>query len=439
MGSAVSAVSNFASSALGLGRGGNVSGQGYIDDTNSLAAENARMQLDQAKALNQQQTDFGKMLADRAMGKAPSIATAQMKQAQDRNLKQQLAAAKSNRAVNPALAFRQVQKLGADGAQQIAQASGIAKMQEDLANQAMFGNYLGQQQQNVNNSLGTGQKTAESLFAAQTGKRNSDINMTGNIMNQVGSMAAMMSDKKVKTDIKDASTKKTSSPRKNYSKGGLAGDGKAFYTPRPGQMFSDILAAKPAEEQQAGSQFGSFGQMLESLMSQQSGGMPMAGGPMDSMGAAGAGAVPVMVANQGGKVPGPEVVSGDSIENDIIDAKLSAGEMVIPKTVVQKGPKAVEKFAAQQEEKQFNPKSFLDALKPYSYKYKNPEMGAGRQMSVMAQDLEKAGPVGRSMVEKTPSGKMVNYGKGFGAILASAADLNQRMNQIEAKYGGKKA
>jgi hypothetical protein len=84
------------------------------------------------------------------------------------------------------------------------------------------------------------------------------------------------------------------------------------------------------------------------------------------------------------------------------------------------------------------PGSFLDALKAYSYEYKNPDMpgaGEGRFVSVMAQDLEKAGPVGKSMVQDTPQGKIVDYGKGFGAMLAAQVELNERLKQIEQKYG----
>lgn len=92
----------------------------------------------------------------------------------------------------------------------------------------------------------------------------------------------------------------------------------------------------------------------------------------------------------------------------------------------------------------FNPKSFLDKLQAYSYEYKqgakNMEgAGEGRHLSVMAQDLEKAGPVGQSMVQEDEQGnKSVDYGKGFGAILASQAQLNERLSQIEKMYPKKK-
>ena len=93
---------------------------------------------------------------------------------------------------------------------------------------------------------------------------------------------------------------------------------------------------------------------------------------------------------------------------------------------------------------QFNPKSFLDALQAVSFEYKKgakdmPGAGQGRQLGIMAQDLEKAGPVGKSMVETNPTNgvKQVNMGTGFAAILASQAHLNDRLKQIEKRYGKK--
>lgn len=75
--------------------------------------------------------------------------------------------------------------------------------------------------------------------------------------------------------------------------------------------------------------------------------------------------------------------------------------------------------------------SFLEALHSYTYKYKNPEKhGEGTQLGVMAQDLEKT-PVGKQMVIDTPEGKMVDYGKGYGAVLAAMSNLHERLKKIE--------
>ena len=51
----------------------------------------------------------------------------------------------------------------------------------------------------------------------------------------------------------------------------------------------------------------------------------------------------------------------------------------------------------------------------------------------MAQELEKAGPVGRAMVEDTPDGKMVHYGRGLATMLAAQADLHARLKAVENK------
>lgn len=83
--------------------------------------------------------------------------------------------------------------------------------------------------------------------------------------------------------------------------------------------------------------------------------------------------------------------------------------------------------------KPFSASEFLDNIVPSKYHYKNSERdGAGMHASPMAQDLEKSA-VGKSMVKDTPDGKMVDYGKGFGAILASLVDVHNRVKKIEGK------
>jgi hypothetical protein len=79
--------------------------------------------------------------------------------------------------------------------------------------------------------------------------------------------------------------------------------------------------------------------------------------------------------------------------------------------------------------------SFLDALSASKYKYKEPEKdGEGEQLSVMAQELEKT-EVGKRFVKDTPRGKMVDYGKGLAAMLASSASLHHRLKKLEAEEG----
>ena len=77
--------------------------------------------------------------------------------------------------------------------------------------------------------------------------------------------------------------------------------------------------------------------------------------------------------------------------------------------------------------------SFLDALNSYSYEYKDenaPGADAGAFVGVMAQDLEKTA-MGSSFVKDTPEGKMVDYGHGLAAILASQANIHDRLRNLE--------
>lgn len=88
---------------------------------------------------------------------------------------------------------------------------------------------------------------------------------------------------------------------------------------------------------------------------------------------------------------------------------------------------------AQKEEKKYE--DFLDKLQAYSYEYKNPkEIGAseGRKHGIMAQDLEKS-EIGKSMVKEVGGTKLIDIASGFGAVLASQAELNKRLKKIEKK------
>jgi hypothetical protein len=78
---------------------------------------------------------------------------------------------------------------------------------------------------------------------------------------------------------------------------------------------------------------------------------------------------------------------------------------------------------------------FLDALTAYSYRYKDPTAFGtkdGRIIGIMAQDLEDS-DIGRQFVRDTPHGKLVDYGQGLAAILASQAHLNDRVNTLAAR------
>jgi len=74
---------------------------------------------------------------------------------------------------------------------------------------------------------------------------------------------------------------------------------------------------------------------------------------------------------------------------------------------------------------------FMDNLKAYSYEYKKEKHGKGSHTSVMAQDLEKS-KLGSQMVKRDEEGtKVVDYGQGLAAMLASTVRLNERIKKLE--------
>lgn len=73
---------------------------------------------------------------------------------------------------------------------------------------------------------------------------------------------------------------------------------------------------------------------------------------------------------------------------------------------------------------------FLDDLTAKKYDYKDPNHGEGKHVGVMAQDVEIEMP---QMVEDTPEGKVIKTDKAIGPILASLADLHERLKQFEGE------
>lgn len=72
-----------------------------------------------------------------------------------------------------------------------------------------------------------------------------------------------------------------------------------------------------------------------------------------------------------------------------------------------------------------------DALKAYTFKYKDEKHGKGKQFGVMAQELERAG-LGHAVID-TPEGKMVHGAKLATSNTAMIAALGKRVAELEGK------
>jgi len=103
-------------------------------------------------------------LSDAAQGKGPSIAEAQLKQAQERSLSQQLAAAQANRGGSTSAGARRLAQNLASSGQQLGAQSAVAKLQEQQQAQQ---NFLGQANQQQQDYLDLVRQQLETDTAAQ--------------------------------------------------------------------------------------------------------------------------------------------------------------------------------------------------------------------------------------------------------------------------------
>lgn len=80
--------------------------------------------------------------------------------------------------------------------------------------------------------------------------------------------------------------------------------------------------------------------------------------------------------------------------------------------------------------KPFDVDSFLESLSGVEFHYKEPEKhGKGKQVGVMAQDVEKEAP---QLVDEDAEGtKIIDYNKAGGPIFASLAGLHERLRKLE--------
>lgn len=346
-------------------------------------------------------------LAQRAAGQGPSLAEAQLKSASERNLAQQLAAAQAMRGGSAAARARSLSLAQSTGGRETAQAAAEMRIKETQAAQEQLATLSTNQQQMADNlrlkylSMGLDLKEAdqaaqreyESLLA-KSNLAAQGINLQGfegastrraDFVSNIGSgLATMFSDKRVKKEIK----------KKDLG-------------------IEDFLAAVSDRVQKTASQKADtdVADFLRDVPSVQSG-------------------------SQGYKKLGDTLKSKAS-EKESDDEEMSLADM---KRADESKLSEMSDKSSKKDVEKFDPKSFLSALQAYKYKYKNPEMplrGEGEFVSVMAQDLEKAGPIGKSAVIDTPEGKVVDYGKLAGAMLAAQAHLNKRLDEIEAKGFGK--
>lgn len=382
--------------------------------------------------LRKKQAEQSGRLEDRATGKAPSIAEAQLKQATNRSLKQQLAGAQSRRGGSAASRERELAVASANSTQNIAEAASTAKLQEQqLAESSLAQQLAGQRSQDISladSDRASGQalenlETKQHLGAqgaSLSGFQSAAANR-GNFASGLaqGGMAAL-SDEDEKINIKDESLNLKSGKSKKedveVKSGGFEGQAAKGEVAKKkdkggGGGAADLVKLAPllaamSDKNNKKNVSKVFKKMKDT-------------DPKS------------VVKKEDKKSMGSKFAEGYGKGS----SKFSAGDNT-GKSALANAAASISDEDKKKNVEDANPQSFLDALTAYSYDYKDPKQagaGEGRHLSVMAQDLEKAGPVGKSMVKDTPQGKMVDYGKGFGAMLASQAHLNEKIKSLEGK------
>lgn len=414
------------------------------------------------EAARLQQADLSSRLEARSKGTAPSIAEAQLRQATDRSLAQQLAGAQSRRGGSAASRERALSKAQASSTQQIASQASTAKLQE----RAQADQALSQQLASTRaTDIGVAQADRASSQALESLKVKQGLGIQG--LSLSANTAAQerrgkglkrlfgISDENAKKGIKKEGPSKSKvaiAMSTEHSKKNVKSE--ATSQADVNQSIEETPTAPPQEKKKKGSSIASMVGTVASIMSMFS--------DEDSKENVDKEETKKKDKFKMSKVPTRRQerkgTKEDKKSNFSKSAKSSATNYVkslvtssSKKADTTYGSNVASQMAGEISDKNnkqnidsddYSPQSFLDALQAYSYEYKDDFKkqdagGEGRFLSVMAQDLEKAGPVGKSMVEDTPEGKVVNYGKGFGAMLANQAHLNQRLNNLESKKNKK--
>jgi hypothetical protein len=248
-----------------------------------------------AFAPDSNESAFIQSLQARANGQAPSAAELQMRAGLDQATQQAQAMAASARGVSPALAQRYAMQNQAQMAQANNQQTGILRAQEQAQATGDLGNEL--------RSVRTGRENLQSLNS-QNYNQNNQIN---------------------------AQSYNSAAKQRSGLAGGLFNS-----------MGAGAVAGMFAEGGEVGDEF----QLPDNPAAQAapSGGDSNSYAPAKG-GGGGMGALLALL-KDGGLIPGKAPVKGNSFQNDIVDAKLSPGEVVLPRsvTMAENAPEKAKEF-----------------------------------------------------------------------------------------------
>lgn len=82
--------------------------------------------------------------------------------------------------------------------------------------------------------------------------------------------------------------------------------------------------------------------------------------------------------------------------------------------------------------------ALLDALRPVRFAYRGEAATTPAHLGVVAQDVERGGPLGRAVVGRDDEGmRFLRGDTGLGAIMAMVGRLEERLGAVESRKGGR--
>ena len=423
-----------------------------IKNADDAAKRSKEQETSAANRSQQAQSDRAGLVSQlqaQAAGTAPSLAEAQLKSASDRSLAQQLAASQSQRGGSASSRERQLLRNQASAGREIAQDSATARMQEQQAAQQQLGTQISQEQQLADqltqNYLAQGfnieqaqqqaladyEKMQTDQFLAAQGVNlsgfqsaaNNRAQMFGGAMQGAGAAMSMLSDKNAKKKIKKMGSKDVSSALDSKIKK-VSINKKEDSEEKPKSGFAKFMSENKdaSGSTKSGQAMGyALGSGMKFLFSDEEVKINKK---------------EVKESDLQKHIPTPAPAPTPEKKDSGMDMSAMA-KLAGPAMAAMSDKKSKTNMEAYSDKN--IKKDFLDKLEAYTYEYKNkykkdPRAGEGTHMSVMAQDLEKAGSIGKSMVQSNEEGiKQVDYAKGYGAILAAQAHLNKRLDELESK------
>lgn len=317
-----------------------------------------------------QQQDFSDMLLAQAQGQGPSVAETLMQQGIDRSTASAAGQIASAKGIDPGLRAQLISKTAADQKQRAVADAAMLRAQEMLSGRQLYGQNLaqrsGQALQAGNLALsgrdvtqrGRAQKAGLGLQAqginAQTAQQQAQMQnqMLMGLMQGGASAAMMASDEDLKENVGDFDSKEffKAIEGKTYDyKNPELGEDRQIgimaqdLEKKAPQMVEDTPQGKAIDYNKAGGiLFASLSDISKRLSELEG---SKAGKVLKYSDGGKAGYEKGGYVNMvdGGYVPGKAEVKGDSPKNDFIEALLSPGEIVIPRTAA-KSPEAAKDF-----------------------------------------------------------------------------------------------